>query len=228
MSGRDRRRNPYRGADRHTQAAKARGYAARSVFKLEEINKRLRLLRQGQRVLDLGAAPGSWSAYACQHVGKRGLVVAVDLQRLTQVLPEHCTTLLGDAFDEGLLEAGPVHDAAPFDLVLSDMAPNTMGDRGTDQYRSFEVFMRALSMAKKVLKPGGAFVGKIFMSGHFGDAREGVRLAFEKVRVIRPTAVRDVSYEIFVVGMGHRPAPEGSDSEGSAPEGSAPEGSTSG
>jgi 23S rRNA (uridine2552-2'-O)-methyltransferase len=198
-----RRENPYRRADAHTRRAKAEGFAARSVYKLEEIDRRTRILKQGQRVLDLGAAPGSWSAYAARRVGKNGTVVAIDLQPIRQPLPPHCIVVEGDAFDASLLE-GPLGEHAPYDVVLSDMAPNTTGDKTTDQLRSFAVFSRAVELAAELLSPGGAFVGKIFMSGEFQKAREELRAVFEKVRVIKPEAVRSVSYEIFLVGLGKR------------------------
>lgn len=207
MAGK-RRHNPYKGPDHLAKKARKQGYAARSVFKLEEIDRRARILKQGQRVLDLGAAPGSWSAYAAQRIGKNGRLVAIDLQPLRQALPPHCTVLQGDAFDEALLEpGGAIAEHAPYDVVLSDMAPNTTGNRRTDKIRSMEVFMRALDIATRLLRPasaetpGGAFVGKLFMGGDFQEAREAVRTRFETVRVMRPEAVRDISYEVFLVGL---------------------------
>jgi len=200
-----RNRNPYQRADPHSRKARKQGYVARSVFKLQEVDRRTRLLRQGQHVLDLGAAPGSWSAYAAERIGKHGRLVAIDLQPLKQALGEQCIVLQGDAYDEALLAPdSPVSTHAPYDVVLSDMAPNTTGDKGTDQTRSFDVFMRALTLATELLKPGGHFVGKIFMSGQFPEAREAVRLQFDKARVIRPEAVRDISYEVFLVGLARR------------------------
>ncbi len=201
---RGRRQNPYKGPDPHTRAAKAKGFAARSVFKLEEIDRRTRILKPGMHVLDLGAAPGSWSAYASQKIGKKGVLVAIDLQPLTQSLGPNAHIIEGDAYDEAHVTEGLIGAHAPYQAVLSDMAPNTTGDKATDQIRSFDVFMRALSIAEQLLEPGGSFVGKIFMSGHFPKAKEAVRLAFDKVRVIKPEAVRDVSYEIFLVGLGRK------------------------
>ncbi|MCA9619214.1 MAG: RlmE family RNA methyltransferase [Myxococcales bacterium] len=198
------RENPYRRPDHHTRAAKAAGFAARSVFKLEEIDRRARLLKPGQHVLDLGAAPGSWSAYAASRIGRPGVLVAIDLKPMQQALGGNAHIIEGDAYDEVHVESGLIGEHAPYDVVLSDMAPNTTGHRATDQIRSFDVFMRALSLAKRLGKPGSSFVGKIFMSGHFPDAREAVRLAYEDVKVLKPEAVRDVSYEIFLVGMGLR------------------------
>jgi 23S rRNA (uridine2552-2'-O)-methyltransferase len=203
VSRRNRRQNPYQRADERTRAAKAAGYAARSVCKLEEIDRRVRLLKPGQKVLDLGASPGSWSAYASTRVGSAGRVVAIDLQPLRQALPPFCTVLQGDAFDEALLE-GPLGGESPYDVVLSDMAPNTTGDKATDQIRSFALFERALALAARLSKPGACFVAKIFMSGAFAQAREAVRLRYRQVRTIRPEAVRSASYEIFLVGLDFR------------------------
>ncbi len=195
--------NPYKRPDAHTRRAKAAGFTARSVYKLEEIDRRTRILKQGQHVLDLGAAPGSWSAYAAQKIGKNGRLVSIDLKPITQGLPENAIKITGDAYDEALLE-GPLGEAAPYHVVLSDMAPNTTGDKATDQVRSYDVFCRAMHLAAKLSAPGASFVGKIFMSGHFPKAKEELRSLFEKVRVIRPEAVRDISYEIFLVGLGRR------------------------
>ncbi|MEA2750179.1 MAG: rRNA (uridine2552-2-O)-methyltransferase, partial [Myxococcales bacterium] len=155
--GRDPK-NPYKGADRFTVAAKQQGYPARSVFKLEEIDRRIRLLRQGMHVLDLGAAPGSWMLYTAQKIGGNGKLLAVDLQEIGIPIPQNATFLQGDALS---LENETLEMYAPYDVVLSDMAPNTTGNRMGDQTRSFELFMRALAVAEKLAKPGGAFVGKI-------------------------------------------------------------------
>ena len=206
MSARGKRANPYKRPDPFTRAAKARGYPARSVFKLEEIDRRLRLLRAGQRVLDLGAAPGSWSMYAAQKVGARGSVLAVDLSAITAALGPNVRAIEGDALALG---SALYAESGPFDVVLSDMAPATTGTRDADQARSHELFMAALSIAREHLTPGGAFVGKIFMGGDFPLAKEGVRLAFEEVRVLRPEGTRTSSFEVFLVGLRRRRAAPG-------------------
>jgi 23S rRNA (uridine2552-2'-O)-methyltransferase len=194
-------RNPYKRADSFTKAAKAQGYPARSVFKLEEIDRRTRLLRSGQRVLDLGAAPGSWAKYAAERVGPNGRVLAIDLSEINAFMPPHVTCVRGDVF---ALEADVLEGFAPYHVVLSDMAPATTGTRFADQARSFELFMRAVDVAEKALEPGGAFVGKLFMSEDFARAKERVRALFSEVRVLRPEATRSQSYEVFVVGIGRK------------------------
>src|SRR6187455_1314484 len=144
------RKNPYAGADAKTRAAKAQGYPARSVFKLEEIDRRVKLFSSGQRVLDLGAAPGSWSLYASQRVGERGRVLAVDLQEIRQAFGPNVEVIQGDALD---LESSLFMREQAYDVVLSDMAPNTSGNKARDQAYSFELFMRALLVASEVGRP---------------------------------------------------------------------------
>jgi 23S rRNA (uridine2552-2'-O)-methyltransferase len=203
------RKNPYRGPDRFTTAAKSAGYPARSVFKLEEIDRRVRLLRPGQKVLDLGAAPGSWTLYAAQRVGRGGHVLAADLKMLEIELPENVTFVQGDALIEEGTHGdlpGAISAHAPYDVVLSDMAPNTSGNRFADQARSFELFMRALAVAKGSLRMGGSFVGKIFMGEDLPEARKALRRSFAEEKLIRPEGTRSVSYEIFVVGLGRKEA----------------------
>jgi 23S rRNA (uridine2552-2'-O)-methyltransferase len=198
------RQNPYVGADARTRAAKASGYPARSVFKLEEIDRRVRLLSSGQRVLDLGAAPGSWSLYASQRVGVGGLVLAVDIQEISQVFPANVTVLQADALG---VERQALEAFAPYDVVLSDMAPNTSGNKVRDQAQSFELFMRALEVGRLLGKDGSSFVGKIFMSGDFQAARKAAGELYGRVQVIRPESTRSQSSEVFMVGMGLKKRP---------------------
>lgn len=147
--------------------------------------------------MDLGASPGSWTLFAADRVGPKGRVLAVDLNELDTSLPPHAEHLAANAF-----EMEPEELGGPFEVVLSDMAPKTSGQRHADQYRSYELFMRALELAKLVLVPGGRFVGKIFQGGEFDEARAAMRAAFGRVRIIRPKATRDESYEVFLVGLG--------------------------
>jgi 23S rRNA (uridine2552-2'-O)-methyltransferase len=195
------RKNPYAKPDRFTRAAKDAGFPARSVFKLEEIDRRTRLLRPGQRVLDLGAAPGSWSMYAARKVGHGGKVLAVDLEPLAVTLPPQAAFVQGDALS---LANEELARFAPYDVVLSDMAPKTTGSRITDQARSFELFMRALAVAANLGASGSSFVGKIFMSDDLPAARAELRRHYGEERLLRPESTRAVSMEIFVVGLAKR------------------------
>jgi 23S rRNA (uridine2552-2'-O)-methyltransferase len=192
------RPNPYAKPDAKTMEARKLGYPARSVFKLQEIDRRMRLLRAGQNVLDLGAAPGSWSLYASERVGPTGHVYAIDIKPIQQVFGENVKVLEGDALS---LESEVLAAFAPYDVVMSDMAPNTSGSKFQDQARSTELFLRALQVAVEFGKPGSHFTAKIFMSGDYKAAEMDVRKAYETVKTIRPEGTRNVSTEVFVVGM---------------------------
>ncbi len=198
------RRNPYSRADHRTLNAKAQGYPARSVFKLQEIDERCHLLKVGQCVVDLGAAPGSWSMYVAKKIGPTGKLLAVDLQAIEQSFPANVTVLQGDALT---LDTGLHERWAPYDVVLSDMAPKTTGDKFANAARSHDLFCSALSVAVAFGRPGGHFVGKLFMGPDFQQARKLVADAFEQVKVVKPKGTRDNSVEVFLVGMG-RKSPE--------------------
>lgn len=191
----------YNPRDFYFKKAKEQNFAARSVFKLEEIDGRFRLFKPGFKVLDLGCAPGSWSQYASQKIGANGIDLAIDLQRVALALP-NVRFVQGDAFDEELLSRLALElGVEKFDIVMSDMAPKTIGIRITDQERSFALSCRALDVAKQRLRPGGHFVAKIFQSDRFEEYLALVKLAFEKLEILRPKSTRKASYEIFVVGL---------------------------
>lgn len=196
-----KRGNPYSRPDAKTMEARAKGYPARSVFKLQEIDRRMRLFKAGQNVIDLGAAPGSWSLYASERVGPSGHVYAIDVKEIQQTFGENVHVLQGDALS---LDSAVLAAHAPYDVVMSDMAPNTSGSKFQDQARSTELFLRALEVAIAHGKPGSHFTAKIFMSGDFKAAETAVRKAYDVVRTIRPEGTRQVSTEVFVVGMGKR------------------------
>lgn len=183
--------------DHFSRRARTEDYPARSVYKLEEIDRRLRLVRPATRVLDLGAAPGSWSLYLARAVGPAGSVVAVDPRGIDVALPPNVTVVRGEA------EAVRDRMAAlgPFDLVVSDMAPSTTGDRLGDQHRSFDLFRSAASIARDVGAPGSAFLAKLFHGPSFEEARALLRETYGSVRVMRPRATRSESYEIYLAGL---------------------------
>lgn len=199
-------KNPYRRPDSFTQAAKAKGYPARSVFKLEEIDRRVRLLKPGQRVLDLGAAPGSWSMYAAKRIGAAGKLLAIDRSPITVALGPNARAVEGDALEVSNEDLALF---APYDVVLSDMAPATTGQRAADQWRSFELFMRAVAVAEALGARGSSFVGKLFMSEDFSKARDALKELYSDVRTLRPEGTRASSYEVFLVGLGRKGEPTG-------------------
>jgi 23S rRNA (uridine2552-2'-O)-methyltransferase len=195
------KKQPYARSDSHTKAARAQGYPARSVFKLEEIDRRVSLLRKGARVLDLGAAPGSWSLFASQRVGPSGRVLAIDLKSMSQAFPENVAVAEGDALT---LETAALSTFAPYDVVLSDMAPNTSGSKISDQARSFELLMRALEIAGALGRKGSHFAGKLFMSSDFQEARAALTALYARSQVIRPDTTRSNSSEVFLIGLDKR------------------------
>jgi 23S rRNA (uridine2552-2'-O)-methyltransferase len=185
-----------RAADHYSRMARQRAYPARSVFKLEEIDRRVRLLRRGMRVLDLGCAPGSWLKYASGRVGPDGLVVGVDLAEPSIALPPNARFVEGD-----VLAVEPPALGEAFDVVLSDMAPSTTGAALVDQERSFELFARAVHLASALLAPAGGFAGKLFFSPRHAEAAGLLSGCFREVRTLRPRATRSESREVFLVGL---------------------------
>jgi len=198
------KKNPYQRPDHFTHAAKGAGFPARSVFKLEEIDKRCRLLRPGQRVVDLGAAPGSWSMYASRVIGKSGRLLAIDLSPIAGSIGANATVLQADAFD---VASEVFSEHGPFDVVLSDMAPSTTGTRDADQAKSFQLVERAIDVALAHGAPGSSFVAKIFMGPEFEVARKRLREMYGEVRTLRPETVRKTSSEVFLVAAGKKPYP---------------------
>lgn len=190
-----RRRTP----DHFARRARREGYAARSVYKLDEIDRRAGIFRRGQSVLDLGSAPGSWLQYIAKAVGPTGRVVGVDLQPVTGRLPGYVVVHQADAFD-----LDPDTLGEPFDVVTSDMAPATTGNRLTDHVRSIELCRRALAVAQGVLRPGGAFVCKAFEGEDLGDLFVDLGAVFESVRRLKPKGTRSESVELFLVGTGFK------------------------
>ena len=185
--------------DHYFRRAKKEGFLARSVYKLEEVDRRVRLLKPGQRVLDLGCHPGSWLQYCARVVGKRGLVVGVDTRTISMELPPHVHFIQADVLE--LLPADLYHISEKFDVVLSDLAPATTGIRSVDSSRSFVLFERALMLADDLLPPGGHFLGKIFQGSGFDDMVQELRSKFSKVKGIKPRATRGQSKELYLVAM---------------------------
>jgi 23S rRNA (uridine2552-2'-O)-methyltransferase len=192
------KKNPW--ADHYTRRAQNDNYAARSVYKLEEIHKKHRILKRGARVLDLGCAPGSWLQFSARTVGPEGRLVGIDLNPVTLKLPDNVTSIAGDVSD---LDA---HLAAlglyRFDVVLSDMAPATTGNRHVDEARSVGLCESALDIAEKTLVTGGNFICKIFQGGDYKAFTDAVKVRFERQTALRPKSTRKTSREVFVIGLG--------------------------
>ncbi|AEH45027.1 ribosomal RNA methyltransferase RrmJ/FtsJ [Thermodesulfatator indicus DSM 15286] len=189
---------PYKPRDYYAKKAKQEKYPARSVYKIKEADQKYRLLRRGQKVLDLGAAPGSWSKYALEKVGKNGLVVGVDLSPVKISAPNF-VFLQQDIFELNPEELCEKASVSAFDAVLSDMAPKTTGDRSGDHFRSVHLAKRALEIAEKVLKPSGVFFVKVFEGEAFPGFVDEVKKRIGPVKRFRPKSTRSESREIFVL-----------------------------
>jgi 23S rRNA (uridine2552-2'-O)-methyltransferase len=187
--------------DAFHQKAKREGFLARAVYKLEEIDSKHAVFKPGQRVLDLGCAPGSWLQYAGQRVGAAGALVGLDREPLRQAVP-NARIVVGDVATIDVAELRG--ELTGFDVVLSDMAPDTTGIRSLDQARSEALFERALDIALETLAPGGNFVGKLFMGPDFKPLCERVRAAFATQKSTKPVSSRQISIEQYVVGKGKK------------------------
>jgi 23S rRNA (uridine2552-2'-O)-methyltransferase len=197
----------YNPRDHYFKKAKEQNFAARSVFKLEEIDQKFKIVKPKQKVLDLGASPGSWSQYCSKKIGPDGCILGVDLKPVTAKLP-NAVFIQADLRDLNLerifVENG---FTPPFDLVISDMAPNTTGIRMTDQARSFDLCELALNISKKFLKKDGHFICKLFHSDDFSQLRDMIKQDFEKFDAIKPDSTRKISKEIFLIGLKKKAAP---------------------
>jgi 23S rRNA (uridine2552-2'-O)-methyltransferase len=188
--------------DHYSRKAQKEKFAARSVYKLAEIQQKHHLIRKGDRVLDLGCAPGSWLQYAAQQIGPGGQVMGVDLKPVTIRLPDTVQVITGDI--DALFQEGDERLEAGFKVVLSDMAPATTGNKHADAARSFALCETALDVAAAVLQPGGNFVCKIFQGEDFKPFCDKVKARFARMHIFKPQSSRKGSKEIFVIGLGKR------------------------
>jgi len=191
--------------DYYFKKAKKENYPARSVYKLEEAQKKYRFIKSGDTVLDFGCYPGSWSIYAARVVGPQGLVVGVDLQEAKKVsiakaaeIMWFCDDIMSDDIVgkmQGIREA--------FSVVLSDMAPRTSGNKWVDQQQSLTLARRVLELAASLLKKDGNFYVKVFEGEDFKEFVDSVRKSFKTVKIVKPKSSRSESPEVFVLGIGY-------------------------
>jgi len=190
--------------DHYSERAKKERYPARSVFKLKEAQKKFRLIKKGDRVLDLGCSPGSWLLYAAELTGKRGRVLGIDLKTIRIKIPPQAETLTADilTIDRAWIDKQELGNR--FNVVLSDLAPATTGNKALDATRSFQLCQVALSIVEMVLKPGGSFICKIFQGEEFKEFSDTVRSRFKRHKIFKPQSSRKESKEIFLVGLGFK------------------------
>lgn len=190
--------------DYYFKKAKKENYPARSVYKLEEAQKKHRFIKSGDTVLDFGCYPGSWSIYAARVVGPQGLVVGVDLQEAKKIsiakaaeIIWFCDDIMSDDIVgkmQGIRET--------FSVVLSDMAPRTSGNKWVDQQQSLTLARRVLELAASLLRKDGNFYVKVFEGEDFKEFVDSVRKSFKTVKIVKPKSSRSESPEVFVLGIG--------------------------
>ena len=192
--------------DYYFKKAKKENYPARSVYKLEEAQKKHRFIKSGDTVLDFGCYPGSWSIYAARVVGPQGLVVGVDLQEAKKISIAKAAEIIwfcDDIMSDDII--GNVQEIRKnFRIVLSDIAPRTSGNKWVDQQQSLDLARRVLELAANLLKKDGNFYVKVFEGEDFKEFVDSVRKSFKTVKIVKPKSSRSESPEVFVLAIGFK------------------------
>jgi len=188
--------------DPYVKAAQAAGWRSRAAFKILELDERFKLFHPGQRVVDLGAAPGGWTQVALRRLGDRGKVVALDILPMEPI--SGAIVLQGDFQEEAAERAVLEALDGQADLVISDIAPNTTGHNATDHLRILALVELAADFARRVLSPGGGFVAKVFQGSTERELLAGLKRDYATVRHAKPPASRKDSAEMYVVAQGFR------------------------
>jgi 23S rRNA (uridine2552-2'-O)-methyltransferase len=188
--------------DFYTQLAKKENYPARSVYKLKEIDEKLNIFKKGQKVLDLGCAPGSWLKFAGEKTGVGGLVIGIDLKKTDIPLQENSKTFQGDIYEKETIDF--LSSFGPYDILMSDMAPDTTGVKYADSVKSAALCEAALYLCPSLLKTGGIFIAKIFQGPDFDNFAKQVLSEFEKRKIFKPKACRKNSKEVYIIGINRK------------------------
>ena len=189
--------------DFYTKKAQKEGYPARSVYKLEEIQQKFNVIKRDFRVLDVGAAPGSWTMYIMKMLGENGFLSAIDLKPLSiNIRKPNFFFVQGDAFDQANIQL--LAEKGPYNAVVSDAAPSTTGNKIVDTERSIQLIESIYNTALQVLTPGGNFVFKMFQGGKEKEVLDDMRKHFNAVKILKPQASRTNSFETFVIGLGKK------------------------
>jgi len=191
--------------DKYFQRAKDEGYRARSVFKLQAIQERFKIIKKGDCVLDLGCAPGSFLQYILEVIGAEGRGFGIDLQEMDLFDELNITTYKGDAFDDELYKKiVQENDIYDFDVITSDMAPKTSGIKNVDAGRSFELNYQVVEVAKGYLKKGGNLLFKAFPGPDHQQLLRELKTQYSKMTIFKPDAVRKSSIEEYVICVGKK------------------------
>ena len=189
--------------DFYTKKAQKEGYPARSVYKLEEIQQKFTVIKRDFKVLDVGAAPGSWTMYILKMLGDNGFLSAIDLKPLSITIKKsNFFFVQGDAFDQENIQK--LAEKGPYNAVVSDAAPSTTGNKIVDTERSIQLIESIYNTTLQVLLPGGNFVFKMFQGGKEKEILDDMRKHFNAVKILKPQASRTNSFETFVIGLGKK------------------------
>ena len=189
--------------DEYVKMAQAQGYRSRAVFKLKEIQEKDQLIKPGMNIVDLGAAPGGWSQFARQLLGKKNKLIALDILPMDAL--EGVDFIQGDFREESVMEELFIAlEGLPVDLVMSDMAPNMSGNKGVDQPRAIYLGELALDTAKTVLTKNGSFLVKLFHGEGFEAIHSEIQCSFTKVAIRKPKASRPRSNEVYILAKGFK------------------------
>ena len=189
--------------DGYYRQAKREGKRSRATYKIEELDSRFKVFKKGQKILELGAAPGGWMEYIAKRVGTSGVVLGLDLQSIADLPAPPCKTLVADILDP---ETGARIDALiapPLDGAVSDLAPNLTGIKATDQANSIAILEQALILVKERLADGGFFICKVFQGSELKSFQLQLKKCFSKVTLAKPKASRKTSTEIYLVATGY-------------------------
>jgi 23S rRNA (uridine2552-2'-O)-methyltransferase len=192
--------------DYYARLAREKGYPARSVFKLMEMQEKFSVIKRGDSVLDIGASPGGWSLYILEVLGNSGRVTGVDLSEVTGKLksqkPERFRFLKGNIFEKKIVAS--ITSFGPYSLIVSDAAPSTTGDRIVDTARSLDLGHQVMVLAKESLSQGGRLVIKIFQGGDEREISDTMKTMFGNVKIFKPKASKKASMEIYFLGFDFR------------------------
>ncbi len=182
--------------DVYVRQSKVDGYRARSVYKLIEINQKFKIFKEGMSVIDIGAAPGSWSQFAAKIV-KNGKVISIDLKKIKPI--QNAILIHGDFTDSKIQSEIKSHLKKGFDVVMSDMAVNTTGIKNLDSIQTGELCKEAMLFSKEVIQDKGYFISKIFMGSTFNEIVALGKKIFKEVKVFKPKSSRKDSKESFII-----------------------------
>ena len=182
--------------DLYVRQSKKEGYRSRAVFKLKEIDEKYKIIKNGISLIDLGAAPGSWSQYAAKKI-KNGKILSIDIQQIDQI--ENTFQIIGDFTDTKYQNKIKNYFKKKVDVILSDMAANTTGNKYVDSVSTGELCISAIEFSREILSPNGTFISKLFMGASFKDIINEAKNTFKEIRLYKPKASRKESKENFII-----------------------------